>query len=154
MPYHPEGEYQRKYHTQKIKQNQMQNFCPIIWSPDPCLNSSGPLTHIFELRTLNRPTQESVHAPQMTHPSGVLERSQCSILSCVFYCSLASCLPTLNRWGLGLLDSRGIHLNWLSYYFSDGWASECTSLGLSWNSWAFFDLETWKFLIGCFHFIH
>lgn len=46
----------------------MQDFCPIMWSPDPCLNSSGPLTHIFELRTPNRPTQESVHAPRWHTP--------------------------------------------------------------------------------------
>ena len=152
MLYHPEGEYQRKYHTQKIKRNQMQDFWPIIWSPDPCLNSSGSLTHIFELRTPNRPTQGGCPCPQDA-PLGCPGEvpAQYPELS---VCSLTPCLPTLNRCGLGSLGSRGIHLNWLSYYFSDGWASECTSLGLSWNSWAFFNLETWKFLIGCFHFIH
>ena len=54
-------------HTQKIKWNQMQDFCPIIWSPDPCLNSSGSLTHILELRTLNRPTQGECPHPQDAH---------------------------------------------------------------------------------------
>lgn len=66
-------------------------------------------------------------------------------------CSLFISLLPPQLWIRKVLRNstmEGIDLNWLSCYFSDGWAAKCSSL--CFKEWFFFKSVILKFLLWCF----
>lgn len=124
----------KKYHTRKITSNQMQDFCPIIWSPDPCLNPSG----FFHLSAWTENPEQThtgtVSTSPRVSPSWVLERS----VLAVYYTPWPIDSWLWSTEALSNSAIGGICSNWLSDYFLDGWRA-CTfsSLWLSSNSGVF-----------------